>query len=78
MKSVATHEAKTHLSRLLTEIAAGEEYVITRGRTPVARLIPVPNPRPRPKVGETLDEPRPVPDESLRALTAGELAAWGL
>ncbi|MBA2318083.1 MAG: type II toxin-antitoxin system prevent-host-death family antitoxin, partial [Euzebyales bacterium] len=39
-KSVGVHEAKTHLSRLLTIVAAGEEVVITsRGRA-VARLVP--------------------------------------
>ncbi|MBA2316611.1 MAG: type II toxin-antitoxin system prevent-host-death family antitoxin, partial [Euzebyales bacterium] len=37
---VGVHEAKTHLSRLLTIVAAGEEVVITsRGRA-VARLVP--------------------------------------
>ncbi|SNS23167.1 prevent-host-death family protein [Geodermatophilus pulveris] len=37
--SVGVHEAKTHLSRLLEEVAAGEEVEITdRGRV-VARLV---------------------------------------
>jgi prevent-host-death family protein len=39
-KSVGVHEAKTHLSRLLDEVANGEEIEITnRGRV-VARLVP--------------------------------------
>ncbi|SEL10590.1 prevent-host-death family protein [Blastococcus sp. DSM 46786] len=38
-KSVGVHEAKTHLSRLLEAVAAGEEVEITnRGRV-VARLV---------------------------------------
>ena len=41
MKTVTTHEAKTHLSRLLREVQAGEEVVIARGNTPLARLVPV-------------------------------------
>jgi prevent-host-death family protein len=41
MKTVTTHEAKTHLSRLLREVQAGEEVVIARGDTPLARLVPV-------------------------------------
>jgi prevent-host-death family protein len=41
MKSVGIHEAKTHLSELLRRVTAGEEIVITRGREPVARLVPV-------------------------------------
>ena len=38
-KSVGVHEAKTHLSRLLQEVAAGEEVTITRRGEPVARLV---------------------------------------
>ena len=34
------HDAKTHFSRLLRRVAAGEEIVIARGGTPVARLVP--------------------------------------
>jgi prevent-host-death family protein len=40
-KSVGVHEAKTHLSRLLDRVAAGEEVVITRRGEEVARLLPV-------------------------------------
>ncbi|MGC1481923.1 MAG: type II toxin-antitoxin system Phd/YefM family antitoxin, partial [Chthoniobacterales bacterium] len=75
MKSVATHEAKTHLSRLLSEIANGEEYLITRGRTPVARLSPIERQSNRPKVGEMMDRPCTVSTEALRPLTTDELAA---
>ena len=34
------HEAKTHLSRLLERVAAGEHIVISRAGTPVADLVP--------------------------------------
>jgi prevent-host-death family protein len=37
---VNIHEAKTHLSRLLARVATGEEIVIARAGTPVARLVP--------------------------------------
>lgn len=40
-KSVGVHEAKTHLSRLLNTVAAGEEVVITRRGEPAARLVPI-------------------------------------
>ena len=39
-KTVNMHEAKTHLSRLVNEVAAGEEVVIARAGDPVARLVP--------------------------------------
>ncbi|HEX8444946.1 MAG TPA: antitoxin [Allosphingosinicella sp.] len=42
---VAVHQAKTHLSRLLAEVEAGAEIVLARGKTPVARLVPL-NPAP--------------------------------
>ncbi len=35
------HEAKTTLSRLVERARAGEEIVIARNGTPVARLVPV-------------------------------------
>ncbi len=40
MKTVTIHETKTHLSRLLREVEAGETLIIARGNTPVARLVP--------------------------------------
>lgn len=38
--NVNIHEAKTHLSRLLERVAAGERVVISRAGQPVADLIP--------------------------------------
>jgi prevent-host-death family protein len=38
---VNIHEAKTHLSRLVERVEAGEEIVIARGGRPVARLVPL-------------------------------------
>ena len=38
--SVNVHEAKTHLSRLLERVEAGEEVVIARAGRPIARLVP--------------------------------------
>jgi prevent-host-death family protein len=35
---VTVHEAKTHLSKLLARVEAGEEIVIKRGSKPIARL----------------------------------------
>ena len=39
MKTVNTHEAKTHLSRLLDLASRGEEIIIARAGKPVARLV---------------------------------------
>jgi prevent-host-death family protein len=48
MAEVNVHEAKTHLSKLLRRVTAGEEIVIARAGKPVARLVPVAEP-PRPR-----------------------------
>jgi prevent-host-death family protein len=39
--SVNMHEAKTHLSRLVERVEAGEEILISRAGRPVARLVPL-------------------------------------
>lgn len=41
MTEVGVHQAKTHLSRLLRRVAAGEEIVITNSGRPAARLVPM-------------------------------------
>jgi len=39
--TVNIHDAKTHLSRLVARVEAGEEIVLARGGRPVARLVPL-------------------------------------
>ncbi len=62
------HEAKTHLSRLLERVAAGEEIIIARAGKPVARLAPLkPERQPRQPgalagkiwIADDFDEPLP-------------------
>ncbi len=40
MKTVGAYEAKTHLPRLIEEVARGEQITITKHGVPVARLVP--------------------------------------
>jgi prevent-host-death family protein len=40
VRSVNIHDAKTHLSRLVDEVSAGEEIIIAKAGKPLARLIP--------------------------------------
>lgn len=78
MKTITTHEAKTHLSRYLAAIEQGEEFIIARGKKPVAILSPIPKleKRSRPKVGEMLDRPMSVPDSAFAPLSEEELKVW--
>jgi prevent-host-death family protein len=39
-KVVSVRQARTHLSRILAEVAGGAEVVIARAGMPVARLVP--------------------------------------
>ena len=39
MIQVNIHEAKTHLSRLIARVMAGEEIIIAKGKTPVVKLV---------------------------------------
>jgi len=48
MHTVNIHQAKTHLSRLVDQVAHGAEIIIARAGTPVARLVPL-DVVPRPK-----------------------------
>lgn len=40
---INVHEAKTHFSKLLNRVLAGEEVVIAKAGVPVARLVPIRN-----------------------------------
>jgi prevent-host-death family protein len=73
-KSVGVHEAKTHLSRLLEDVAAGEEVVITRRGEAVASLVAPRRPAAR-RLG--VDRGRfVVPDDFDDPLPDGVLGAF--
>jgi prevent-host-death family protein len=71
---VNVHEAKTHLSRLLARVEAGEHIVIARAGRPVAELVPATSIRPRRKPGmdrgrivihDNFDDPLPEFEEYM-------------
>jgi prevent-host-death family protein len=77
---VNIHEAKTHFSRLLQRVAAGEEVIIARSGVPVARLVAVePEKATRPmgfarnEVWVADDFDAPLPDDLLAAFYGGEV-----
>lgn len=57
MRTVGSYEAKTHLPRLLDEVAKGEEITITKHGVPVAVLVPPPEKRRR-STREVIEELR--------------------
>ena len=75
MTIVNVHEAKTHLSRLLARVEAGEEIVIARRGKPVARLVPHRASRPVRRFG-ALKGRLTVDDSVFDPLPESELAGW--
>lgn len=51
MDPVSVYDAKTHLSRLLDAVEAGEEVVITRNGKPVAKLVQFAEKKPERRFG---------------------------
>lgn len=45
------HEAKTHLSKLIERVGAGEEIIIAKAGKPVAKLVPYKEAAPKRKPG---------------------------
>ena len=60
-KQANIHEAKTHLSRLLKQVARGREVVIARNGKPIARLVPFDAP------------PAPSPQKRILGQYAGKI-----
>lgn len=72
--TVNIYEAKTHLSRLVEQAAAGEEIIIARGGKPVARLSQLVEPARKLRFGVLKGQVRiaadfdaPLPDEVIAA-----------
>ena len=51
MRTINIHEAKTHLSRLVEEVARGEPFIIAKAGKPMAQVTPIPE---RPKTPRRL------------------------
>lgn len=74
MTTLNIHAAKTHLSRLIEDIAEGEEVIIAKAGKPVARLVPIGKAPGRRKLGilkgrlrVPADFDAPLPDEVIAA-----------
>jgi prevent-host-death family protein len=78
MDLVTIHKAKTQLSKLIEQVERGEEVVIARGKTPVARLVPYAPEQPKGGFGSmkgraTLGPEfwEPLPEEELKRWEGG-------
>jgi prevent-host-death family protein len=75
MTVVNVHEAKTHLSRLLARVEAGEEVLISRAGQPIARLVPARRARGRRQPGRFVGKGR-IADDFNAPLPPGVLAGF--
>jgi prevent-host-death family protein len=75
-RTVNIHEAKTHLSKLVDEVASGREVIIAKAGKPVARLAPLAKTsRTKKRLGLLKGKLR-VPDDFNKPLTPEELALF--
>lgn len=69
--TVNIHEAKTQLSRLLERVRTGEEVIIARDGTPIARLTKIDEPKRIPGrlkgLVTSIDFEAPLSENELRA-----------
>jgi prevent-host-death family protein len=73
-ETVSIHAAKTNLSRLVARAEAGETIIIARGRTPVAKLVPI-TPKGKPVFGAMRGK-FTVGPEFFEPLPLEELDLW--
>ncbi len=71
--AVPLAEAKNKLSELVDRVSRGEEFVITRHNTEIARLVPVSRP-PRRDIGEAIAKMRAT--RKRRSATVAEILQW--
>lgn len=76
MKTVNVHKAKTELSKLLTEVEAGEEIVIARNGKPVARVVPFDRPPGQARVPGRWRGRFTVPESAVQPLSPEDLGHW--
>jgi prevent-host-death family protein len=81
MTAVTIHKAKTTLSQLVARAEAGEEIVLARGDTPVAKLVPYAasetQARPKRQFGSMKGRINLGP-QFFEPLPEDELQAWGV
>jgi prevent-host-death family protein len=71
------YETKTNLSKLLRKAARGEEVIIARGKTPVAKLVAISAQKKKRVPGRLKGKIWYTPD-AFDPLTKEELSEWGI
>jgi prevent-host-death family protein len=72
---VNIHEAKTHFSKLLAKVGAGEEIIIAKAGKPVARLGPI-EPKAQKKRVPGIDKGKIWMADDFDLMSERELEEW--
>jgi prevent-host-death family protein len=73
--TVNIHEAKTHFSKLLAKVSAGEEIIIAKAGKPVARLAPIERKIQKKRV-PGIDKGKIWMSDDFAVMSERELAEW--
>jgi antitoxin (DNA-binding transcriptional repressor) of toxin-antitoxin stability system len=76
MIRINIHEAKTHLSRYLAKLRAGQSIIVCNRNVPVAELRPLPGRREGKRPVGLARGTFAVPPEFFEPLPEEELGAW--
>lgn len=77
MTKLNIHEAKTHLSRYLAKVQAGEEIILCKNGQPIAQIVPLPQSKKRRLFGAAQGKVK-IDSRFFEALTEKELPGFGL
>ncbi len=84
MAQVNIYEAKTHFSKLVARVLAGEEIVVARAGQPLIKLVAIVPPSPRRVAGSLAgkvhihdDFDDPMPDDLLEAFESSDVDPEG-
>jgi len=72
------HQAKTQFSRLLKDAEDGKEVIVTRGKKPVAKIVPIEEPASRKDLAGAYARDIHWDDDAFDPLTDEELVQMGL
>ncbi|HZP05749.1 MAG TPA: type II toxin-antitoxin system prevent-host-death family antitoxin [Terracidiphilus sp.] len=75
--SYTVHQAKTNFSRILREVEAGEEVIVTRGNKPVARITAIEKPTVTRRVPGGFEGLVQADDSAFAPLNDQELMEYG-
>ena len=71
------HQAKTNLSKLVKEAESGKEVVITRGKEPVAKIVPISVAKTEKRIPGSMKGQIPSTSDAFEPLTDEEMRELG-